>query len=78
MQQKIYNYQLSNHKYEVDLLVENIQNLSLRKLLITQKLNYSFCQTYLLHPEEYAMCKEDYDISLEDIKIYQPHITNDK
>lgn len=77
MQQKIYNYHLSNNKYSVELLVINIMNLSLRKLLTTQKLDYNFCRTYLLHPEEYAMCQEDYNITWEDIRQYQPHIISE-
>lgn len=70
----IYNHNLSNNKYDIKTLEKNINRLSLKKLLNTQILTYDFCIKYLLHPEEYAMCQEDYNITLEDIKLYQSHI----
>jgi hypothetical protein len=71
----IYNHQLSNNKFDIDTLEFNIDRLSLKKLLSTQHLTLDFCKKYLLHPEEYALCNEDYYISIEDILIYQSHIS---
>jgi predicted transcriptional regulator len=70
----IYNHCLSNNKYDIKTLETNINRLSLKKLLNTQRLTYDFCIKYLLHPEEYAMCQEDYNITIEDIKLYQSHL----
>jgi len=72
----IYNHQLSNNKYDIKTLETNINRLSLKKLLNTQILTYDFCVTYLLHPETYAMGQEDNNITIEDIKIYQPHLSS--
>jgi hypothetical protein len=73
--QIIYNYQLSNNKYDVKTLEENIDNLSLRRLLVTQNLTYEFCVKYILHPEQYGMSTEDSLITVEDILLYQPHLS---
>jgi hypothetical protein len=70
----IENYQLMYHKYDIEPLEYNIDRLSLRKLLVTQKLTPEFCKLYLLNPEEHAMCIEDHYISIQDILIYQKHI----
>jgi len=70
----IENYQLMYYKYDIETLEYNIDRLSLRKLLVTQKLTPEFCKLYLLNPEEHAMCVEDHYISIKDILIYQKHI----
>ena len=70
----IENYQLMYYKYDIETLEYNIDRLSLRKLLVTQKLTPEFCKLYLLNPEEQAMCIEDHYISIKDILIYQKHI----
>jgi len=70
----IYNYQLANNKYDIITLEYNIDRLSLKKLLLTQHLTYDFCIKYLLHPEKYSMSNEDYNITIKDILLHQPHI----
>jgi len=72
---KIYNFELSNNKYDIITLEENIERLSLRKLLVTQKLTLEFCTKYLLHPELYAMSSEDYNITMREILLYQNHLS---
>ena len=69
------NYHLMYAKYDIDVLEQNIDRLSLQNLLKTQTLTPAFCIKYLLHPEEYGMCVEDTYISRSDILVYQPHIT---
>jgi hypothetical protein len=76
MKEIIYNYQLSNHKFDISVLEYNIERLSLKKLLQTQKLTLEFCMKYLLDPKNHAMCDEDKYISIEDILLYQPHISS--
>lgn len=71
----IQNYQLMYAKYNITLLEQNIDRLSLWSLLKTQTLTPEFCIKYLLHPEEYGMCVEDHYISRDNILLYQPHIT---
>ena len=71
----IQNYHLMYEKYDITILEQNIDRLSLQNLLKTQILTPIFCMKYLLHPEEYGMCVEDHYISKDDILLYQPHIT---
>ena len=71
----IQNYHLMYAKYDITILEQNIDRLSLRNILKTQILTPEFCIIYLLHPEEYGMCVEDHYISKGDILLYQPHIT---
>ena len=70
----IHNYELSNNKYDIVLLEDNIDRLSLKKLLQTQHLTAEFCKIYLLQPDLYGMSSEDYYITVEDILLYQPHL----
>ena len=71
----IENYQLMYNKYDIETLEFNIDRLSLKKLLVTQKLTTEFCKLYLLNPEEHGMCVEDHYISIDDILLYQKHST---
>jgi len=74
----VHNYQLSNQKFDIETLEKNIDNLSLRRVLLTQHLTLEFCLKYILNPEEHAICNEDFYISKEDIIIYQPHISKEE
>ena len=74
----IENHQLMYYKYDIETLEYNIDRLSLRRLLVTQTLTPHFCKLYLLNPEEHGMCVEDHYISIEDILLYQKHITKEE
>ncbi len=74
----IENYQLMYNKYDIETLEFNIDRLSLKKLLLTQTLTTEFCKLYLLNPDEHGMCVEDHYISIEDILMYQKHITKEE
>jgi hypothetical protein len=71
----IQHYQLTNEKFDIETLEYNIDRLGLKKLLQTQILTPEFCVKYILNPEEHGMCREDHYICLNDIVLYQPHIT---
>jgi len=73
--ENIENYQLMYNKYDIETLEFNIDRLSLKKLLVTQKLTAEFCKLYLLNPVKHGMCVEDHYIFIEDILMYQTHIT---
>ena len=76
---KIVQHQdLMYNKYNIEILEYNIDNLGLRRLLVTQTLTVDFCVKYLLNPEEHGMCVEDNYISKNDILFYQPHITKEQ
>ena len=71
----VYNHQLRYKKYDIVTLEYNIDRLSLRTLLATQKLTPEFCVKYILNYEEHGMCVEDSYICDGDILLYQKHIT---
>jgi hypothetical protein len=73
---QINNLSLEYQKYSIDVLEENIDKLSLWKLLKTQILNREFCIKYILN-DEHASCDEDTYITWQDIIQYQPHIAED-
>uniref|UniRef100_A0A6C0F0U4 Uncharacterized protein n=1 Tax=viral metagenome TaxID=1070528 RepID=A0A6C0F0U4_9ZZZZ len=72
---KIKNDDLLMNQYTIDMLEQNINNLSLWTLLKTQHLNAIFCFKYILDSNErYAKDEDDEDICLRDIIQWQPHI----
>jgi hypothetical protein len=70
----IYDADLRYKKYDIATLEYNINRLSLRTLLKTQKLTPEFCVKYILNSDDYASCDEDTYICEEDVLIYQKHI----
>lgn len=65
---------LRNKKYDISALEKNINNLSTKTLLYTQKLTADFCVKYILN-EQYASCVEDTYICIGDVLTAQKHIT---
>lgn len=74
---QINNLSLEYQKYSIDVLEENIDKLSLWKLLKTQILTREFCIKYILN-DEHASCDEDTYITWQDVIQYQPHIAEDR
>jgi hypothetical protein len=65
---------LRNKKYDITTLERNINNLSIKTLLYTQKLTADFCVKYILN-YEYSSCVEDTYICIGDVLNAQKHIT---
>ena len=65
---------LRNKKYDISTLERNINNLSIKTLLYTQKLTADFCVKYILN-YEYSSCVEDTYICIGDVLNAQKHIT---
>jgi hypothetical protein len=65
---------LRNKKYDISALEKNINNLSTKTLLYTQKLTADFCVKYILN-YEYSSCVEDTYICIGDVLNAQKHIT---
>ena len=61
-------------QYDINVLEKNINNLSLKILLYTQKLTADFCAKYILN-ENYASCVEETYICARDVLNAQKHIT---
>jgi hypothetical protein len=60
---KISDYDLRQKKYTIEELTENIDNLSIKTLLYTQKLTPEFCLKYIINApkstEEEYITEED-------------------
>lgn len=64
---------LFKNQYDLKTLKENIYAVSLRDILKTQKLTSEFCVKYILNTN-YQMCKEDENITVQDVLKLQSHI----
>jgi len=63
------------YKYSEQELIDNLDKLSLRCILHTQKVSAEFCVKYFWDTDDKYMKDEDDDIYLHEILIYQKHIT---
>ena len=74
----ITNKDLYINKYAINELEENIENLGLWDILLTQCLTADFCFKYFwTSNDEYAKDKEDKNICDTDILNWQPHLTKE-
>jgi hypothetical protein len=67
---------LYRNKYDLSTLKANIYVVSLVDILKSQTLTADFCVKYILN-NSYQFSKEEEMITLDMVKIYQPHITFD-
>jgi hypothetical protein len=70
----ITNQDLYKTKYPIDVLEENIMNLSGKTLLNTQILNAEFCAKYILNDNYYEGVEEDYLYTGDFVLTKQKHI----
>jgi hypothetical protein len=63
MNLKLSDYDLRQKKYSIEELTENVNNLSIKTLLYTQKLTPAFCLKYIINApksiEEEYITEED-------------------
>ncbi len=72
----IKNIDLYYNKYTEKELMDNIDNLSVYSILITQKnLSKEFIDKYILN-EDYHYCQKEKDITIVNIQIHQPQYFN--
>lgn len=69
----ITNLDLYSHKFSIDILEKNIDNLDLLTLIKTQVLSYDFIIKYILN-EEYQITPEEKTIDIYDVLNNQKHI----
>ena len=68
----ITNIDLYYNQYPEEVLIDNIDNLSVYTMLTTQKkLSKNIIENYIMNPE-YQTCEKEKDITLVHLKIYQP------
>ena len=73
----IKNEDLYKKKYPLDILAENILNLSGKTLLNTQHLTAEFCAKYILNDNYYEGVEEDYLYSGDYVLNKQKHISKE-
>jgi len=73
----IKNEDLYKKKYPLDILAENILNLSGKTLLNTQHLTAEFCAKYILNDNYYEGVEEDYLYSGDFVLQKQKHISKE-
>lgn len=73
----INNLDLQKKQYDEIVLIDNINHLSLKQILITQKkLSLKFVNNYILFPsDEQIITVEESYIDNNDVIKYQPHLT---
>jgi hypothetical protein len=73
---QIYNKDLTKHKYSIEVLLQNINHLSLNYIVVTQTLTADFCVEHILSHESHG---EDFDrFDKQYILHYQPHISKEE
>ena len=73
----IQNSDLYKNLYDIDILIENIENLNLNVILKTQKLTIPFCVEYILN-SKYQMEQDEKYIGIDEIENTQPHINRNE
>lgn len=73
----ISDHDLRTGQYSISVLEENIDRLTNKTLLYTQKLTADFCVNYILN-EEYSSCVEETYINAYDVLQAQLHITKEE
>ena len=64
-------------QYSIDVLIKNINRLSIKNLLYHQKLTAEFCAKYILSKNS-ACCNEEDNITINDVVEVQTHLTKDE
>ena len=68
---------LLKNKYPISVIEDNIYNLSLFRILYTQRLTPEFCVKYILS-EDYASSVEETYICDKDVLYYQSHLKQEQ
>jgi len=69
------NFNLHQHKYDIETLEKNIDHIDMKTCVNTQMLTAEFCVKYILN-EEYMSCVEDtYCLVTSYVLKRQPHLT---
>jgi hypothetical protein len=70
--------QLYIHQYSIEKLIEHIDYLNTKTILITQKnLSAEFCARYILNPEYHISYEDYYEIDIDLVLRSQPQISRE-
>jgi hypothetical protein len=76
-----YNFKMfEGYKYSIDELefITQYSQVSLKSILMTQKLTINYCKKYLLDKcNKYSVKDADNNITIFDILFYQKHLIKD-
>jgi hypothetical protein len=65
------------NQYSIELLIKNINRLSIKNLLYHQHLTAEFCAKYILS-KNCTSCNEEENITIYDVIVIQPHLTEEE
>lgn len=69
---------MRKQKYDIQTLIDNIDDINMKECVNTQILTAEFCVKYVLN-EEYMSCIEDtYSICIGYVLQRQPHLTREE
>ena len=70
--------QLYLHQYSMETLIEHIDYLNPKTILITQKnLSADFCARYILNPEYHISYEDHYEIDIDLVLRSQPQLSRE-
>ena len=72
------NSQLYTREWTIHELEANIDRLSLKSILYTQRITAEFAVKYILTTDDYACCVEETYYDLDDVLDLQPHLTREE
>ena len=76
MEKELIDEDLRKKIYPLDILIKNVDNLSIKTLLRWQILDSEFCKKYILD-EEYQSVEDYYLITIDYVLKMQPHLKYD-
>ncbi len=68
---------LVSTQYPIEILIKNINRLSIKNLLYNQTLTAEFCAKYILS-KHCASCTEEDNITIHDVVEVQTHLTEEE
>lgn len=72
------NHELYTRAWTIQELEANIDRLSLKSILYTQRITAEFAVKYILTTDEYACCVEETYYDLDDVLDLQPNLTREE
>ena len=72
------NHELYSKQWPIEDIEANIDRLSLKTILYTQRITAEFAVKYILITNEYALCVEETYYDINDVLDLQPHLTREE
>ena len=72
------NHDLYSKQWPMEDIEANIDRLSIKTILYTQRITAEFAVKYILSTDEYALCVEETYYDINDVLDLQPHLTREE